>query len=246
MDGLLGNKFRVIQAKRGYRVSEDAVILTWFAQPRPGEFILDAGTGCGVIAFGLCVKEPTVRVVGLEIQESLCGRAGRGALVNALAAKVSIVRGDLRCADLFLRAGFFDAIVSNPPYHRTGSGKANPRDEKALARHQIAMPPGELFRTSKVLLKSRGRLVLVFPAHGMNQLEAAMQETGFAGSRVLWIHPREGEPPSLCCLEATRTGESPTLLEDSLILYARPGVRSGRAQAILAGQEVPAANRPRP
>ena len=75
VDGLLRNKIRVIQALRGHRVSEDALILAWFVNPRPGEFILDAGTGCGVIAFALAVKEPTVEVVGVEIQPALADRA---------------------------------------------------------------------------------------------------------------------------------------------------------------------------
>ena len=47
VNGLFGNKVQVIQATRGYRVSEDALILAWFSSPREREFILDAGTGCG-------------------------------------------------------------------------------------------------------------------------------------------------------------------------------------------------------
>ena len=70
LDGLFRNKVRVIQAARGYRVSEDALILTGFVRPGPDERILDAGTGCGVIAFGLAVREPSVSVAGAAISFS--------------------------------------------------------------------------------------------------------------------------------------------------------------------------------
>lgn len=98
VDGLFGNKIQVIQALRGYRVSEDAVILTWFACPRPGELVLDAGTGCGAIAFGLTVREPSISVVGLEIQAGPAERAAKGVRLNQLSYSVGIVRGDFRAA----------------------------------------------------------------------------------------------------------------------------------------------------
>ena len=107
INGLFRNKVRVIQARRGYRVSEDAIILTWFARPNPGRLILDAGTGCGVIAFGLAVGNPSVRVLGLEIQERLADRAGRGVKLNGLENQVLVVRGDVRNADRF----FENAVI---------------------------------------------------------------------------------------------------------------------------------------
>lgn len=238
INGLLRNKIRVIQAARGYRVSEDALILIWFFRPGKDEMILDAGAGCGVIAFGVALKEPSVFVVALEIQAALAGRAQRGVQLNSLGSHVSVIRGDVRQADSFLLHGAFDAMVSNPPYLMPGSGRISPHQEKALARHQLMMPAQDLFRVGACLIKPRGRLSLIYPVSGLVQIEQAMKETGFAPSRMLWIHPRRGSAPNLVCVEARREEYTESLVEESLLLYESPGLRTPEAEAVLAGEDL--------
>jgi len=237
VNGLFGNKVQVIQALRGYRVSEDAVILAWFARPRPGEFVLDAGTGCGAIAFGLAVRDRSISVVGLEIQEGPAERAAKGVRLNRLSARVGIVRGDFRAADNFFRPAVFDLVVCNPPYHELGRGRISRHEEKALSRHQMMMPLEDLFSVSAVLLKRTGRLALIYPASGMERIGRTMKVTGFGAERVLWIHPHEGSEPSLVCVEAGRDSGRLQASESSLFLYDGQGKRTQAATAILSGEE---------
>jgi len=238
INGLFRNKVRVIQARRGYRVSEDALILTWFVRPKPGERVLDAGTGCGVIAFGLAVRQPSLSVVGLEIQSDLADRAGRGTRLNRLETRVSIVRGDVRQSDCFFRSGCFDTVVSNPPYHEPGRGFINQLQEKALSRHQLMMPLSDLFRVSSRLLRPHGRLALIYPALGVDRLAKTMKEAGFGPSRMLWIHPHEEAEPAHVCVESRLDAPRTATIEERLYLYSSPGVRTSAAETILAGEEI--------
>ena len=239
IDGLLRNKIRVIQSLRGYRVSEDAMLLTWFARPSPGELILDAGTGCGAIAFALAVRQPTARIVGLEIQAGLADRAARGAKLNGLEDRVWILRGDVRAAGRCVATGIFDAVVSNPPYHDPGRGRINLEEEKALSRHQMMMPLEDLFRVSSGILRPGGRLALIYPASGLHRIRKAVEDTGFTASRVLWIHSYKGSDPGLVCVETRNANDDRAFVEESLYLYQRPGKRSQAAEAILAGEDIP-------
>lgn len=241
VNGLFRNKVRVIQAVRGYRVSEDAVILTWFARPQPGELVLDAGTGCGVIAFGLAKKEPQCRVVGVEIQEGLAGRASRGVRLNKLEDRVAVVRGDVRHADLFFNRESFDLVISNPPYYQPGRGRISLLHEKALSRHQLMMPLSDLFRTAGILLKENGRLSMIYPASEMGCINKVMKETGFEPARMLWIHPHEKAEAGLVCIEAGMRLSGAKLLEEHLVLYQGPGMRTPEAESIMAGEEIPKA-----
>jgi tRNA1Val (adenine37-N6)-methyltransferase len=234
IDGLFRNKIRVIQARKGYRVSEDAIILTWFTNAKPFETMLDAGTGSGAIAFGLAILQPTIFVIGLEIQSALANRAHRGLMLNDLGGRVSIIKGDLREADIFLRHGKFDAVVSNPPYYEPGRGRINLEEEKALSRHQMMMPIEDLFRVASHILKIDGRISIIYPAAGFAKIESAMIRAGFEASRVLWIHSQEGVEPGLVCVEAKRN--SSELLQSRLYLYQSPGRRTALAEAILSGE----------
>ncbi|MGB6064084.1 MAG: methyltransferase [Desulfomonilaceae bacterium] len=236
VNGLFGNKVQVIQALKGYRVSEDAVILTWFACPRPGEFVLDAGTGCGAIAFGLAVREPSIIVIGLEIQDAPAVRAAKGVRLNRLSSNVGIVRGDFREADNFFRANIFDLVVCNPPYHELGRGRISHHQERALSRHEMMMPLKDLFRVSSRLLKGSGRLSLIYPASGIERIRKCIKTTGFEVERMLWIHPHEGFDPSLVCVEAIKDSGRPPLVESSLFLYDDRGERTQAAKAILSGE----------
>lgn len=236
IDGLLRNKIQVIQTRSGYRVSEDAVLLTWFASPSPGDIVLDAGAGCGAIAFGIAIKRPGVKLIGLELQKGPAYRAGRGVRLNGLESRVLIVRGDLRTANTFFRTASFDGVVSNPPYYEPARGRISLHEEKALSRHQMMMPVEDLFRVSSILLKTNGRLTLIYPVSGMERIIRVMEETGFQASRLLWIHSQESSEPGLVCLEAQRTVGAQPLREGKLILYDAPGRRSRVAEAILSGE----------
>lgn len=236
LDGLLRNKVRVIQAKKGYRVSEDAVILTWFARPKGGARILDAGAGCGVIAFGLATAEPGARVVGVEIQWDMCDRAARGARLNGLDSRVAIVQGDVRNAVALFRPHVFDLVVSNPPYHAPGSGRLNMDSEKAVARHQLMMPLKSLFEASAHALTKQGALCLIYPAEGFQDAFRAARETGFCFSRLLRVHSRRGSLPGVLCVEAIVGASCHVLKEDALFLYDDSGARTPRAAAILNGE----------
>lgn len=238
IDGLFRDKVRVIQSRKGYRVSEDALILAWFTRPEPHERFLDAGTGCGVISFGIVIQDPTVSAVGLEIQDGLARRAARSARLNHLEERVWIVRGDVRHADRFFRPGSFDAVVSNPPYHEWGKGKINPEEEKALARHQLMMPPEELFVTASVLLGNEGRICVIYPYTLWERIAEAIHNAGFFISRVLRIYSHKQAEVRLFCAEGVIGDPPKTVEEDNLILYSDSGARSSRAQAILEGRYI--------
>lgn len=238
IDGVFRNKIKIIQSLKGYRVSEDALLLTWFTRIRDNSLILDAGTGNGVIAFGLARVNKSVTCIGIEIQAGPVVRAMRGAAINKLENRVHVVKGDLRQADNFLRHKMFDLVVSNPPYHEYGRGKINILNEKALSRHQIMMPLADLFRVSSSLLKDDGSLSLIYPAKGMDMISSFASDTGFKLSRVLWIYPRVNAKPSLICVEAIQTNAKVEVMESRIELYGSDGARTPEVEYILSGSGI--------
>ena len=73
--------------------------------------VVDVGTGSGCIALSLALEGSFTQVVGVDHSSDALALAGENR--ELVGARVELVRGDLCAA---LRAGAFDALISNPPY----------------------------------------------------------------------------------------------------------------------------------
>lgn len=95
-DDLIGGAVRLLQPKSGYRVSMDTVLLAAAIPAKPGEHVLDAGTGSGGAAMCLARRCERVLVSGIEIQPELTVLARRNAELNGLDGRVRVVEGALQ------------------------------------------------------------------------------------------------------------------------------------------------------
>jgi release factor glutamine methyltransferase len=77
--------------------------------------VADLGTGTGCLALSLAAEGGFAEVVGVDLSTDALALARENRALTGV--HLSLVRGDL-CAPL--RAGAFDALVSNPPYLTAG------------------------------------------------------------------------------------------------------------------------------
>jgi release factor glutamine methyltransferase len=79
--------------------------------------ILDIGTGSGCIAVSLARFLPHSRVTAVDKMQAALDTAQRNAAANGVAHRIEFVKSDLFSG---IAGKQFNAIVSNPPYIRTG------------------------------------------------------------------------------------------------------------------------------
>ncbi len=235
LDALFQGKLKIIQRKRGYRFSIDAVLLAHFVEIGGGEKIVDLGAGSGVIPLILARLHPSVRVVGLELQEAMVQRAQRSVDLNRLGEKVKILQGDVCSIKEIFSPRSFAAVVCNPPYRGPASGRINPDPEKRIARHEVQGRLLDFIRAGSYLLQQGGRMALIYPASRMLDLLQTMRGGGIEPKRLRLVHSFEEDMATLVLAEGVKGSGSELKVMPPLVVYTKERKYTPEMEAILEG-----------
>src|SRR5437773_1382989 len=91
---ILGGHLTLIQPKRGYRFSAEAILLGRFARAGARDRVLELGAGCGVVSIMIAALTHPREVVAIELQPQLADMIARNAVLNGLRSIRAI------CADI--------------------------------------------------------------------------------------------------------------------------------------------------
>lgn len=235
LDMLLQGKLAILQGKRGYRFSLDALLLAHFVKPRGRAKVIDLGTGNGVIACILAFRYPLARVIGLEIQEAMVDRAFRSVALNKLQGRVEIVHGDVCSIERMFSPQSFDAVVCNPPYRGQASGRMSPDPERRIARHEIEGGLDDFIRAGSYVLRHGGTMAVIYSAPRAVALLEKMRQESLEPKRLRFVHSYEGSPATLVLAEGVKGGRSELKILPPLIVHTNEQKYTAEVKASLAG-----------
>ncbi len=224
VDDLQRNHYRIIQDPGRFCFGMDAVLLSGFASVKPGEHVLDLGTGTGIIPILLEAKTKGEHFIGLEIQPESADMAERSVKLNGLTERINIVTGDIKEASSIFGASSFEVVTTNPPYMIGQHGISNPKDAKAIARHEILCDLDDILRESARLLKPQGRFYMVHRPFRLAEIFSKMIEYHIEPKRMKLVYPFVDKEPNMVLIEGLRGGRSRLTVEKPLIVYKEPGV----------------------
>lgn len=224
VDDLQRNHYRIIQDPGRFCFGMDAVLLSGFANVKPGENVLDLGTGTGIIPILLEAKTKGEHFTGLEIQPESADMAERSVKLNGLTERINIVTGDIKEASSIFGASSFEVVTTNPPYMIGQHGISNPKDAKAIARHEILCDLDDILRESARLLKPQGRFYMVHRPFRLAEIFSKMIEYHIEPKRMKLVYPFADKEPNMVLIEGLRGGRSRLTVEKPLIVYKEPGV----------------------
>jgi tRNA1Val (adenine37-N6)-methyltransferase len=230
---------RVYQNKEGYRFSVDSLLLFSFVNLPRATTIADLGAGSGIIGILLARKYPGARVTLIELQGGLVRVARKNVELNDLADRVRVLQSDIR---LMASAGplhqeKFDLIVSNPPFRRPRTGLISLSDERALARHELALPLEELVRTASQLLKHHGRFCLVHLPERLFDVSGCMRRHTLEPKRVRFVHSTSSTEAKMVLIEAVKGGRPGAKVEAPLVVYNDDGSPTPEMRQIYGAKE---------
>ena len=223
IDELNRNGSQIIQDKNRFCFGMDAVLLSGFAKVKPGETVLDLGTGTGIIPILLEAKTDGAHFTGLEIQPDSADMARRSVALNRLEQKVDIVTGDIKDASKLFGASSFDVITTNPPYMIGQHGLQNPDEAKAIARHEVLCTLEDIMRESSKLLKPKGRFYIVHRPFRLSEIFCCMTKYGIEPKRMKLVHPFIDKEPNMVLIEGLHGGNPRMTVEKPLIVYKEQG-----------------------
>lgn len=223
IDDLQRNGLRIIQNPEKFCFGMDAVLLSGFANLKPGSRCIDLGTGTGILPLLLSAKTKAEHLTGLEIQPESADMAKRSVELNDLTERISIRQGDIKEASSIFGKSVFDAVTCNPPYMAGGHGLTNPGDAKAIARHEVLCSFDDVARESALLLKDGGHLFLVHRPTRLPELMATLAQYHLEPKRMRLVHPYVDKEPNMVLLDCIRGGKPMLAIEPPLIIFEKAG-----------------------
>ena len=224
LDELHRNGWQIIQNSHKFCFGMDAVLLSGFAAARPGSRVIDLGAGTGIVPILLAAKTRASEIIGLEIQEETADMARRSVALNGLEERIGIVTGDIKEAAALFGAASFDAVTCNPPYMTGNHGLVNPKQSKAIARHEILCTLEDVVGQTAKVLRPGGRFYLVHRPFRLAEILTLLVRYKLEPKRMRLVYPFVDKEPNMVLIEALSGAKSRITVEKPLIVYKEQGV----------------------
>lgn len=222
-DAFLNGAVRLWQPANGYRAATDPVFLAAACQAKPGQSVLDVGSGAGAAAFCLAARVKGLRQEGVELSADYADLSRRNAQRNGVSWLAHC--GDVRAAPLFLRSASYDHVITNPPFFEADAAPPSP-DRGRDAAHRETAPLDVWLDFCLRRLKPKGWLTIIHRASRLDDILAAL--AGRAGDiRILPMWPRAGAPAKRVLIRARKGSRAPLSLTAGLVLHATDPSVSG-------------------
>jgi tRNA1(Val) A37 N6-methylase TrmN6 len=227
-DFLLGGAVRHAQGPQGHRTGIEPVLLAACVPARPGQLVLEGGTGSGAGLLCLAQRVPGIGGTGVELAPDQAALAQANIAANGFSG-LSVVAGDLMAQHF---GQLYDHAFANPPWH-AARATVSPDPARKLARQA---PAGLFAAWAQALatpLRPRGTLSFVTSAATITACLDAFTRAGCGSHAILPLWPRAGRPAKLVLLQGVRGGRGPTRLLPGLVLHAPEGGYTQQAHAVL-------------
>ncbi len=236
----------LVQPEDGFHFAVDSLLLASFATyflpkcssgkdlsekklPQNSVWIADLGCGCGVIGFALLLGGVSCRVLGIERQKEMLLAAWENRKMLGFANSFFVLGADLRCVRQILSAGYFDAVVSNPPFRELGRGKQSVFVSRSDARFETHGGIAEFVQAAAWLLRSRGHFFCVFLAERCDLLLTEMRQNAIIPKVILPVAAKPAEAAKFVLIMGVKDGGEGMELRSPLVLYEKNGELSSAA-----------------
>lgn len=224
IDDLEYKGLKIIQNKNGFCFGIDSILLTDFAKEiKEGSTIIDLGTGTGIISILLSAKINPSKTIGVEIQKDVYEMAKRSVKLNNLEDKIEIINANIKDLQDKIQMNTFDAVVTNPPYKKIGTGIINENEKKLISRHETTANLEDFIKITNKLLKDKGSLYMVHRPDRLADIIENLRKYKLEPKKIRFIYPSIGKEANLVLIKATKNAKPFLKIEEPLYVYEENG-----------------------
>jgi tRNA1(Val) A37 N6-methylase TrmN6 len=236
-DAVLGGRLRLRQKRKGHRVGHDAILLAAATAARPGDRVVDFGSGVGAAGLALARRVHEVTVTLVEIDPELAAIAAENIVRNGLQDRARVVTLDVEAAsDAFaaqsMGPGSADHVMMNPPFNDPARQNVSPDPGRSLAHAAAGGTLRQWIDAAAWLLHSAGTLTMIWRADGLADVLAAL-EPKFGGVAVLPVYGRAGQDAIRIIVRASKGSRAPLAIRSALVLNDEAGKPTPAAEDVL-------------
>ena len=204
IDDLNYKGLKIIQDTEGFCFGIDSILLTDYARDiKNNSKIADLGTGTGILSILLSKKINPKKIYGIEIQKDVAEMAKKSVKLNSLENIIEIINIDLKEINN-KEYNTFDAIVTNPPYKKLGTGINNKNKKQIISRYETSANLDEWLKISSKLLKNNGQLYIVYRTDRLTELISNMKKYNLEIKKMRFVYSNINEQSILVLIKAVK------------------------------------------
>lgn len=225
INDLIGYKdMKVVQNSEWFSFSLDSVLLPRFVTLNKNiKNILDIGTGNAPIPLVLSTRTKA-NIYGIEIQKDVFELAIESIELNKLNSQIKIINDDVKNIGQYFKSGFFDVIVSNPPYFKLAE-KTRKNDDihKTIARHEINLNLDEIVNIASIYLKNNGVLAIVHRSDRLIEIIELFRKYKLEPKKIQLIYPKKNSEANIVLVEGRKNGNPGLKILSPIIAHNEDG-----------------------
>ena len=221
IDDLELNNLKIIQNKNWFCFGVDSVLLADFAKEiHEGSSILDLGSGNGILELLLSAKVKNSKIIGIEVQKEICKMAERSIKLNNLEDRIKLQNINIK---EFKTLEKFDAVVTNPPYKKEGTGIKNESETKIISRHEVLANLEDFIRKASESLKDLGTMYMVNRPERLADIFEYSRKYKLEPKELRIVYSKPNSNPKLILIKAVKYANKYLKVREPLYIYNENG-----------------------
>ncbi len=215
---LLNRKVALFQPEKGFKTTQDAVLLAAACPAKNYDRVLDMGCGVGGALFCLLWRTPTLHITGLDIESTYLDLAQKNATENS--RNISLIESDIATYKVAHSEQRYDHIICNPPYFDSKDHSPSPIDIKAKARgyQNGSERVDEWIKCARDNLKSNGSFSIIHKAEKLDTLLALLNKS-FGATEIFPIYSKVHNAAKRVVIRSYKDRHSPCTLHPPVIMH---------------------------